>query len=216
MCVRGILRHQLPQSAEIAQPWSVRQEEIDINISGPIHLTSLFIPHLLQLGKDKPAAIINVTSGLAFAPYCKGPVYSATKVSPHCPTPSHPLTPFPLPCIPSHLTTSPLPDTLPPPSSPLKAAIHSWTAAMRPLLADTNVRLVELIPPAVKSNLGGGNDWGVDCDEFCKAMVAQFASGKLEFGYQTSEQMRMADRKALDERMLHIQRSMKAESFQQL
>ena len=76
---------------EIAEPWSVRQSEIDINFSGPIHLTSLFIPHLL---KQKQAAIINVSSGLAFVPYVVGPVYSATKSGLHQYTCEHGHTSF--------------------------------------------------------------------------------------------------------------------------
>jgi uncharacterized oxidoreductase len=49
------------------------QQEININITAPIHLTQLF----LQL----PAldTIMNVSSGLAFVPLAKVPVYCATK-----------------------------------------------------------------------------------------------------------------------------------------
>ena len=49
------------------------KEEIATNIEAPIHLTALFsnLPSL--------KTIINVTSGLAFVPFAKVPVYSATK-----------------------------------------------------------------------------------------------------------------------------------------
>ena len=49
------------------------QAEIATNIEAPIHLTALFsqLPSLKTL--------MNVTSGLAFAPFAKIPVYSATK-----------------------------------------------------------------------------------------------------------------------------------------
>lgn len=47
--------------------------EIDINVLAPVHLTSLF----LQL--PSLDTIINVTSGLAFTPFSKVPVYCATK-----------------------------------------------------------------------------------------------------------------------------------------
>jgi uncharacterized oxidoreductase len=54
--------------------------EIDINLSAPIHLVKQFLPHL----KSKPAAaIINVSSGLAFVPLPISPVYCATKAGLH-------------------------------------------------------------------------------------------------------------------------------------
>jgi len=145
---------------EIAEPWSVRQEEIDINLSGPIHLTSLFIPHML---KQKQSAIINVTSGLAFVPYVNGPIYSATK-----------------------------------------AALHQYTQAIRSLFAETNLRIVELIPPAVKSNLGGSHDFGEEPDEFCQHVVARFAAGELEFGYKFSETARLNGREDLQKTSLGL------------
>jgi len=49
------------------------QDEIATNIEAPIHLISLF-SGLISLN-----TIINVTSGLAFVPFTKVPVYSATK-----------------------------------------------------------------------------------------------------------------------------------------
>ncbi|GGH21898.1 SDR family oxidoreductase [Mucilaginibacter phyllosphaerae] len=54
--------------------------EVDTNLIAPIHLASLFIPHL----KSKPnAAIINITSGLAFVPIAMMAVYCATKAAMH-------------------------------------------------------------------------------------------------------------------------------------
>lgn len=35
------------------------------------------------------------------------------------------------------------------------AAIHSFTMASRHAYANTNIRLVEIVPPQVQSNLGG-------------------------------------------------------------
>jgi uncharacterized oxidoreductase len=54
--------------------------EIDTNLVGPIHLGSLFVPHLL--GQKNPV-IINVTSGLAWIPAAFMPVYCATKAAMH-------------------------------------------------------------------------------------------------------------------------------------
>ena len=54
--------------------------EIVTNLSGPIQMIKQFLPHL----KSKNiAAIVNVTSGLAFVPLPISPVYCATKAGLH-------------------------------------------------------------------------------------------------------------------------------------
>lgn len=55
-------------------------EEIDINLKGPIRMSKAFLPHLKTKGE---AAIINITSGLAFVPLPISPVYCATKAALH-------------------------------------------------------------------------------------------------------------------------------------
>jgi uncharacterized oxidoreductase len=50
------------------------------NVLGPIRLTSALLPHLL---KQPAAAIVNVSSGLAFVPFPAGPTYSASKAALH-------------------------------------------------------------------------------------------------------------------------------------
>ena len=54
--------------------------EIQINFAAPIHLSALFIPHLI---KQPEAAIINVSSGLGFVPMAMCPIYCATKAALH-------------------------------------------------------------------------------------------------------------------------------------
>ena len=54
--------------------------EIDINLSGPVRMVKQFLPHLKAQGS---AAIVNVSSGLAFVPFPISPVYSATKAGVH-------------------------------------------------------------------------------------------------------------------------------------
>ncbi|HEY8959342.1 SDR family oxidoreductase [Chitinophaga sp.] len=87
--------------------------EIDINLSGTIRTTHQFLPHLI---KKQSAAIVNVSSAIAFMAYSTAPVYSASK-----------------------------------------AGVHAFTMALRLQLKDTGVKVLELIPPGVKTNLQ--NNW---------------------------------------------------------
>lgn len=56
------------------------ENEININLQAPVHLSALFIPHLMA---QKEAAIINISSGLAFIPIAIMPLYCATKAALH-------------------------------------------------------------------------------------------------------------------------------------
>jgi uncharacterized oxidoreductase len=67
--------------AQDTADWHTRQQEIDILLSGPVHLNHLLIPLLLAHGK--PSLIINVTSGGAYIPQVFAPVYSACKAALH-------------------------------------------------------------------------------------------------------------------------------------
>jgi uncharacterized oxidoreductase len=88
------------------------QDEINTNLLAPLHLSALLIPHL----KTKTsAAIVHVTSGLAFTPIARMPVYCATK-----------------------------------------AALHSISLSLRHQLRDTSVRVFELAPPMVDTELDRG------------------------------------------------------------
>ncbi|WP_043834166.1 SDR family oxidoreductase [Muricoccus aerilatus] len=53
---------------------------ITTNLLGPIRLTSALLPHLVAQPK---AAVVNVSSGLAFVPRADTPTYSATKAAIH-------------------------------------------------------------------------------------------------------------------------------------
>jgi uncharacterized oxidoreductase len=55
-------------------------QEISTNLNGPIRMTKQFLPHLKT---KKEAAIVNVSSGLAFTPLPTSPVYCATKAAMH-------------------------------------------------------------------------------------------------------------------------------------
>ena len=56
------------------------RSEMEINFIAPVHLASLFAPHLATRAG---AAIINISSGLAFTPLAFMPVYCATKAALH-------------------------------------------------------------------------------------------------------------------------------------
>ena len=79
------------------------------NVMGPIRLIGDLIGHLKQ---QPTAAIINVTSGLAFVPLAPAAVYCATK-----------------------------------------AAMHSYTQSLRYNLRGTAVKVLELPPPYVQTDL---------------------------------------------------------------
>lgn len=89
--------------------------EISTNLSGTIQMVHQFLPHLLT---KKSAAIVNVSSGIAFMSYSSAPIYSAAK-----------------------------------------AGVRAYTQALRLQLEDTNVKVFEMIPPGVNTNLQ--NDWSV-------------------------------------------------------
>lgn len=66
--------------ADARNNWAYFNQEITTNLEAPLHLAMLFAP--LFAGREA-AAILNVTSGLAFTPFAIGPIYSATKAALH-------------------------------------------------------------------------------------------------------------------------------------
>lgn len=146
------------QLTDAALDWETQRQELVINLEAPIHLALLFIPHLRQ--QPNPV-IINVTSGLSFAPAAFAPIYSATK-----------------------------------------AALHSFTLSLRHQLRDTPIRVLEIVPPAVNTDLGGPglHTFGVPVDAFADSVLERLANGEEEVGYGTSEEVRNASRAELNTR----------------
>lgn len=116
--------------------------EIGINVLAPLHLTNLFL--------NLPAlnTIVNVTSGLAFVPLSKVPVYCGTK-----------------------------------------AFMRSFTLSLRHLMKDRAVEVIEMIPPALNTDLGakGLHDAYPPVSDFVASVFAQLAGGSNELTFGTSE-----------------------------
>lgn len=106
----GIMRF---EALEHKRDLADAEATITTNLLGPIRLTDALIDHLVA---QDDAAIVNVTSGLAFVPLTTTPTYNATK-----------------------------------------AAIHSYTIALREVLKD-QVEVIELAPPAVQTGLTPGQE----------------------------------------------------------
>ena len=106
---------------------------ITTNVLGPIRLIAAFIEHLRA---QPDAAIVTVSSGLAFAPLKITPSYNASK-----------------------------------------AAIHMLSESLRLQLAGTTVRVMELVPPSVRTSLLPGqenSEFAMPLDEFVTEVLALF------------------------------------------
>ena len=118
-------------------------DEIQTNIMGVIGMTTAFLPYL----KERDSTIVNVSSGLAFVPMARFPVYCATK-----------------------------------------AFVHSFTVSLRHQLRGTSVRVIELAPPWVESELGSGHSTflvapgrgPMPLDSFIAAAMEDLASDREE------------------------------------
>ncbi|ROW06884.1 hypothetical protein VMCG_04036 [Cytospora schulzeri] len=124
--------------------------EIDINVRGPMHLAVGLLEHLRA--RPEGAMIINVSSVLAFVPFSIiNPVYNGTK-----------------------------------------AWLHFWSMALRVQLKDTNVRVVEIAPPQVGTDLHREREdpddnkkhkspMSLDIDEFMEEVAAKLERGEETF-----------------------------------
>lgn len=147
--------------------WSSRQQEIATNLEAPVHLAALVLNHFSARSQ---AAIINISSGLAFVPFPFASIYSATK-----------------------------------------AAIHSFSMSLRAELNASSIQVVEIVPPAVNTELGGAgiHTSGVPVDDFANSVMARVVAGELEVGYGFSETARRASREQLDDHFAEFVASMK-------
>ncbi|HEY6978446.1 MAG TPA: SDR family oxidoreductase, partial [Chitinophagaceae bacterium] len=128
------------------------RQEVETNFIAPVHLTSLFAQQLKQ--KDE-AAIINISSGLAFTPMASVAVYGATK-----------------------------------------AAIHSITLSLRYQLRNTPVKVFEIAPPAVDTELGYQSrhdihqtHGGISVDIFIEKAIEAIRNDELEVAIDTAKHL---------------------------
>jgi len=68
------------------------------------------------------------------------------------------------------------------------------------------VKVIEIAPPAVDTDLGGPglHTFGVNVDEFADAAFAKLAGEELEIGYGFGENARTASRTELDQLFARI------------
>jgi uncharacterized oxidoreductase len=73
------------------------------------------------------------------------------------------------------------------------------TLSLRQQLAGTSVEVIEMVPPAVVSNLGGKHDFGVPTAEYADSVIAQLREGRPELTYGLSAKTSQASRAELDQ-----------------
>ena len=82
-----------------------------------------------------------------------------------------------------------------------KAAMHSFTRVLRPMLEGTRIQVIEIIPPAVNTDLGGAglHTTGTPLGEFISSVTQQLLDGKTEITYGFSEKMSRASGDELEQ-----------------
>lgn len=111
--------------------------ETRVNLTSAMQLTALLLPDLLDA---EEAAVVNVTSTLAYAPKRSAPAYCATK-----------------------------------------AGLRSFSRALRYQLAGTRVRVIEVVPPLVDTEMTAGRGKGKMTPEaVAAAVVGALTEGKKD------------------------------------
>ncbi len=72
-----------------------------------------------------------------------------------------------------------------------KAGIHAFTYTLREQLRERGIAVIEIIPPAVNTNLGGPgvHAHAADLDEFADSVFAELLEGKEEIGFLYTKAM---------------------------
>ena len=84
-----------------------------------------------------------------------------------------------------------VPFTKVPVYSATKAFFHSFTVSSKHLLSAKNVEVIEIIPPAINTDLGGKglHDFAPPVSEFIESVFEQLKDGKTEITFGMSEKM---------------------------
>ena len=74
-----------------------------------------------------------------------------------------------------------------------KAGVHSFTFSLRKQLEHTGIAVVEVVPPAVNTDLGGVgmHTFGVDVDLFADEVIKGLTNGDIEIGYHNLDATRL-------------------------
>jgi uncharacterized oxidoreductase len=96
-----------------------------------------------------------------------------------------------------------IPQPFAPIYSACKAALHSYTMNLRFALAGTSCKVIEVIPPAIRTALAGqGATQGAPLDEFCDSIFAALSDGDaIEVGYGATASESLQERLNLDHRL---------------
>lgn len=84
-----------------------------------------------------------------------------------------------------------VPFTKVPVYSATKAFFHSFTLSLRHLLKSKNIEVIEIIPPAINTDLGGKglHDFAPPVSDFIESIFEQLKAGKTELTFGLSENM---------------------------
>lgn len=140
-----VFLHKVSESLNAA---TLAREEMETNYFAAVNLTTRLLP---LLKKQAEAAVINVSSIVAFAPGLSLPTYSASK-----------------------------------------AALHSYTQALRLSLApDTNVKVFELMPPLVDTEFAKDipSDSKISPQEVAEDLVQSLETNNYEVRVASTEQL---------------------------
>ncbi len=99
-----------------------------------------------------------------------------------------------------------VPLTKAPVYSATKAFFHSFTLSQRHLLKAKNIEVIELIPPALNTDLGGKglHDFAPPVSDFVEAIFDQLKQGKTELTFGLSEVMVKANPEELKNAFVRV------------